>query len=489
MESIIFKSATEIIQLIRTQNISCEEVCIQFLNQIEKYNPKINAITDIRSYDSILAEAKEKDSAIKENKVVGLLHGLPITVKDTYNVKGLISSNGNPQLKSNVATNDADLITLLKSEGAIIIGKTNLAMYALDWQSTNKWFGQTNNPYNLNHVVGGSSGGSAASLAAGFTPLELGTDAGGSIRVPAHFCGIYGLRTTESLLPLRGNMVTPNSLRIGRYLTCNGPMARNIDDLMLMMSVLSNTNQRYSENPPVDINQYTLTPNKQIKIAYSETIDDVELDAEYRDVYDNFLRKIKHSTLFEIENTKPNYDSDKLISLWGKIAGFDMGVALNKIPFKKIIASLFIRKMHKDKQWGKAMGSGAGITPRRYAEALEEKDNVSDIFTKFFNNFNVWITPVSADKAFKHQKSGKPFNINGKKVPYTKAFVPFNFPTTIPGHPILVIPIGLTESGLPVGVQIHAQKWHDNTLLEIGKELEKLTDGFQIPYLFSKNRR
>jgi amidase len=483
MESIIFKSATNIILQISTQNITSEEVCIQFLDHIEKYNTKINAITDLRSRESIIAEAKEKDKAIKENKPLGLLHGLPMTVKDSYNVKGLISSNGSPQLKSNVATYDADLITLLKNEGAIIIGKTNIAMYALDWQSTNKWFGQTSNPYNLDYVVGGSSGGSAASLASGFSPLELGTDAGGSIRVPAHFCGVYGLRTTESLLPMRGNMATPKSLRTGRYLISNGPMARNMDDLILMMNVLSNTNQRYSENPPVDIKQYRLTPNKQIKIAYSETIDDIELDAEYKEIYENFIEKIKQTNLFVIENTKPNYDSDRLITLWGKIAGFDMGVALKIIPFKSIIASLFIRNMHKDKQWGKAMGSGAGINPRGYAIALEEKDNISDEFTRFFKDFDIWITPVSADKAFKHQKPGKPFNINGKKVPYTKAFVPFNFPSTIPGHPILVIPIGLTKSGLPVGIQIHSQKWHDYKLLEIGKKLEKMTNGFQIPKL------
>lgn len=486
MESIIYKSATEIIQLIRKQNISCEEVCHQFLDQIEKHNPKINAITDMRSNVSIMAEAKEKDRAVKENKPLGLLHGLPMTVKDTYNVKGLISSNGNPQLQSNVATTDAELIMLLKSEGAIIIGKTNIAMYTLDWQSTNKWFGQTNNPYNLDHVVGGSSGGSAASLASGFTPLELGTDAGGSIRVPAHFCGVCGLRTTESLLPMRGNMVIPNSLRMGRYLTCNGPMARNIDDLILMMSVLSNIDQRYSENPPVDIKQYTLSSNKLIKVAYSETLDNIDLDDEYKGTYDNFLKKIEQSPLFEIEKTEPNYDSDLLIGLWGKIAGFDMGVALNKIPFKRMIASLFIRNMHKDGQWAKAMGAGAGINPRRYAEALEEKDNIADKFARFFQNFDIWITPVSADKAFKHQNAGKPFIINGIKIPYTKAFIPFNFPSTIPGHPILVIPIGLTKSGLPVGIQIHAQKWHDNKLLEIGKVLEKLTDGFQVPDLFSK---
>ena len=376
----------------------------------------------------------------------------------------------------------------LKAAGAIIIGKTNLALYALDWQSSNKWFGQTNNPYNLDYVVGGSSGGSAASLSVGFSPLELGTDAGGSIRIPAHFCGIYGLRTTESLLPMRGNMVTPNALRIGRYLTCNGPMARNIDDLLLMMRVLATSEQQFSENPPVDIRQYSHATDTSIKVAYSHTIDNIELDSEYREIYVGFILKIKNSTLLEVKQTAPKYDTDKLIRLWGKIAGFDMGVALNKIPFKKLIASLFIRNMHRDKQWGKAMGKGAGITPRKYAEALEEKDNISDSFTEFFNKYDIWITPVSIDKAFKHQKSGKPFFINGKRIRYTKAFVPFNFSTTIPGHPILVIPVGLTKSGLPVGIQIHGQKWHDYKLLQIGKELEKLTDGFKIPNMFNKNQ-
>jgi amidase len=484
MNSIVFESATEIVKRIKAQEISCVEVAQQFLKQIEDFNPTVNAISHLRNSEEIIKEAEEKDRQISAKEPLGILHGLPITVKDSYNVKGLISSNGNALLKSNVANEDAELILRLKEAGAIIIGKTNIALFALDWQSTNKWFGQTNNPYNVEHVVGGSSGGSAASLAAGFSSLELGTDAGGSIRVPAHFCGVCGLRTTESLLPMRGNMVTPNSLRTGRYLICNGPMARNIDDLILMMRVLSNSEQKYSENPPVDIKQYTIKKEAPIKIAYSETIDEIDLDLEYKEVYTNFIKMLKTSKLLEVAEKAPEYDTDHLIGLWGKIAGFDMGVALNKIPFKKMIATLFILNMHKDLQWGRAMGKGAGITPRKYAEALEEKDDISDKFTEFFKEVDVWITPVSADKAFKHQKSGKPFLINGKKMPYTKAFIPFNFPSTIPGHPILVLPIGLTKSGLPVGVQIHGQKWCDYKLLQIGKVLETLTAGFKIPDMF-----
>jgi amidase len=485
MKNFTFTSATELVRQIKSEEVSCEFVLTQFLNQIKIFNPSINAISDLRGYDELLLEAIQKDKEIRDLKPLGPLHGLPITVKDTYDVKKLISSNGNPQLKNNVPKNDAELVKRLKDAGAIIIGKSNLALFALDWQSSNKWFGQTNNPYNLRHVVGGSSGGSAASLAAGFSSLELGTDAGGSIRVPAHFCGVCGLRTTESALPSRGNMQSPKALRIGRYLTCNGPMARNMDDLMLMLSVLSNSNQQFSENPPVNLKQFSWTKESKLNIAFSQTLDGVVLDNEYKELYLAFIEKVRQLKKVELVDIAPDYDSNKLIQLWGKIAGFDFGVALKRIPFKSLISSLFIRSKYKDGQWAKAMGSGAGISPRKYAEALEEKDNVSDTFTSFFNRYDIWITPVSADKAFKHQKPGVPLKINGKKIPYTKAFIPFNFPSTIPGHPILVIPIGITKSGLPVGIQIHAQKWHDNKLLQIGKELEKLTDGFQIPTMFN----
>jgi len=482
MKSILFSSATEITKLIRDKKISCVEVTKLFLDQIELHNKTINAISDIRDYNDIITEAKAKDKLLKDGAVLGPLHGLPMTVKDSFNVKGLISSNGNPKLKDNIANEDAELVTRLKDAGAIIIGKTNLALYALDWQSTNPWFGQTNNPYNLNHVVGGSSGGSAAALASGFTPLELGTDAGGSIRVPAHFCGICGIRTTESALSNRGNMVTPNMPRLGRYLISSGPMARTVDDLMLAMSVLWNNEQEFSENPPVDLKQHQYVGEK-LNIAYSDTLDGLNLDQDYKEVYSAFLNKIQQSN-HELVQSKPNYNSNSLINIWGRIAGFDFGAAMKNMPFKGLLSYLFIKSKYKDSQWAKSMSQGAKSSPNDYVKALEFKDEISDAFTNFFNNYDVWITPVSIAPAFKHQKPGIPFEINGYKVPYTKAFIPFNFPSTIPGHPIVVIPIGITKNGLPVGVQIHGKKWNDYRLLQIAKELEKFTVGFKIPKMF-----
>lgn len=482
MESIIFKEATEITTLIRDKKISCVEVAKQFLDHVKVYNQSINAISDIRDYDDVIAEAKVKDQLLQDGIVLGALHGLPITVKDTYNVEGLISSNGNPKLKTNVVDNDAELVKRLKKAGAIIIGKTNLALYALDWQSTNQWFGQTNNPYNINHVVGGSSGGSAAALASGFTALELGTDAGGSIRVPAHFCGVCGIRTTESALSNRGNMVTPKMPRLGRYLTSNGPLARNVDDLILAMEVLWSDEQQFSENPPVALKQFKYKYEK-LNIAYTSTLDGLSLDEDYKEVYQSFLSKINQSK-HELVQSKPSYSSNTLINLWGRIAGFDFGAAMKRMPFKSLISYLFIKSKYKDSQWAKGMSQGATSSPNDYVRALQLKDDISDSFTKFFNKHDVWITPVSIAPAFKHQKTGIPFEINGWKVPYTKAFIPFNFPSTIPGHPIVVIPIGLTKKGLPVGVQIHGQKWHDYKLLQIAKELENFTNGFKIPDMF-----
>ena len=356
MTPILFQSATEITKLIRDKKISCEAVAIEFLNHIKAFNTTINAISDIKDYDDIICEARVKDPLLSDGVVLGPLHGLPITVKDSFNVEGLISSNGNPKLKTNVVNTDAELVKRLKKAGAIVIGKTNLALYALDWQSTNPWFGQTNNPYNLNHVVGGRSVGSAAALASGFTALELGTDAVGSIRVPAHFCGICGIRTTELALSNRGSMVTLGLPRLGRYLVSNGPMARNVEDLMLAIEVLWNGEQHYSENPPVPLKQFQYKGDN-LKVAYSETLDGLYLDEDYTKVYQRFLNKI-HRSKHELVQSKPNYSSHTLINLWGKMAGYDFGVAMKRMPFKGLISYLFIKSKYKDSQWAKGMCQG-----------------------------------------------------------------------------------------------------------------------------------
>lgn len=484
MKNILFASATQLIENIKNKTYSIEEVIRIYLTQIEQHNPSINAITDMYDKDMILKEAKHKDLLLQQGQDLGLLYGLPMTIKDSYQVKGLITSNGIPYLKNNRVAKDAFLVKRLRGAGAIILGKTNLPLFAIDWQSTNKWFGQTNNPYDLSRVVGGSSGGSCASLAAGFSALEMGSDAGGSIRVPAHFCGVCGLRPTENSLASRGHLESPGQVRSIRYITSCGPLARNVEDLILAMKVLWDKKASHSEIAPVDFYRSSWDEQQPLKIAYSNTLGDIEIDDQYKIVYDQFINKLKQSTHL-IKEEKPSYNSNACIDLWGSIVGFDFGANMpSLIPFKKLLTYLFIYSKYKDKQWAKGLVKGVNISSKNYAKALEKKDDISDEFNCFFDNWDVWITPVAATPAFKHQKAGKPFVINGKKLPYTKAFTPYNFATAIMGHPVATIPIGQTTDGLPVGIQIHGRRWDDLRLLQISQILETFTARYQVPKMF-----
>ena len=451
-----------------------------FLAQIKKHSPRINAITDMRSEEDILLEAKEKDDLLKQGVLLGDLHGLPMTVKDTFNVKGLITSNGHPFYRNYIATDDAELVKRLKRSGAIIIGKTNLPLFSIDWQSTNDWFGQTNNPYDTSRVAGGSSGGSAAALAMGFTPLELGSDVGGSIRVPAHFCGICGIRTTEQALSNRGQFKFPGKAQGHRMLTVSGPMARNVDDLLLAMQVLWSHEGLLSEIPPVDFNSSSWN-GERLKIAYSSTLYKLEVDSQYKALIADFIEDLKLDG-HTIKEDKPTYDADLAYELNGIFMGHEIDNASPAPSFlTKLFFYFFILFKYRDPAWAVGAWKGIGMTAADYMKALGQKEEIADSFTEFFTQYDIWITPVASIPAFKHQRAGKPFMVNGQKVSYTDAMGRFNFDTSLGGHPVVVIPLGQTKEGLPVGIAVHGKKWTDKKLLETARYLEKFTCGFKIP--------
>jgi amidase len=480
MKNIVFESATELVRKIKAKEITVVETVTAFLNHIEKFNPTVNAISDLREKEEILNEAREKDLTIEQGKSLGLLHGLPITVKDSFLVNGLKNSNGDPLSRNYVATEDAELVKRLKNAGAIIIGKTNTALYCLDWQSTNFWNGQTNNPYDISRVAGGSSGGSAVSVASGFSPLELGADAGGSIRVPAHFNGVCGLRPSENFLSNRGHLKVKNKPQGRRHIITPGPFAKNATDLLLMMEVLgNNTKYELPELSPTNLNNSEW--NKQsLTIAYSETINDTEVDTEYLELFRDFITKIKNENHVLIID-HPKYDEQKAYLECSKIIGFEIGINNPKVPLLASFMYAFIRLKYRDHLWAKGMALGQRLSNIDYAKAIDYKDDFSKIYNDFLTTYDVWITPVCSFEAYKHQNAGKPFTVNNKKIGYTKALASFNFTTAFSGHPIVVIPIGKKKNGMPVGVQIHSKKWTDKKLLEIAQHFEKFTNGFEKP--------
>jgi amidase len=281
MENIVFESATSIVRKIKSKEVSVVEIVEAYLNQIENHNSKINAIYQLRDRSEILKEAKDKDLQVANGCELGPLHGIPITIKDSFLVKDLKTSNGDPMLRNYVATEDAVLVKKLKDAGAIILGKSNVALFCIDWQSNNFWNGRTNNPYDVTRSSGGSSGGSAVAVASGFSALDLGADAGGSIRVPAHFNGICGFRPTEGLLTNRGHLKYPKKPQGRRHIITPGPLAKKVEDILLMMQVLTNFKKDpLPEVPNVDFNASFWNGNA-LKIAYSESINDTEVDSEY----------------------------------------------------------------------------------------------------------------------------------------------------------------------------------------------------------------
>ena len=320
--SICYWPATEIVRRIRTQEITVELVVRAFLHQIARHNSRINAVTDLCSEADLLQEAREKDRQVQTGAVLGPLHGLPMTVKDGFNVRGLISSNGHPAYRHHRATDDAELVKRLKRAGAIIIGKTNLPLFSIDWQSTNWWFGQTNNPYDLRRVAGGSSGGAAAAVAMGFTPVELGSDAGGSIRVPAHFCGICGIRTTEQALSNRGQFKFPGRPQGHRLLTVAGPMAKNVADLLLLMPVLWEGGPLLAEIPPVAFGTSRWLGEKLL-IAYAPTLAGTEVETEYGQIFSAFLARLATAG-HALEPGSPDYAEADLYPLHGRLLGMEI---------------------------------------------------------------------------------------------------------------------------------------------------------------------
>lgn len=471
--SIITLSVTELAQKIKHKELSVQEVLSSYLAQIDKFNPIVNAISDRRTKKDLMNEAREKDAQLAQNLAVGKLFGVPVTIKECFGVKGLITTNGDPNLKRNIAQEDAEMVRRFRDAGAIIIGMTNVPLFSIDWQSTNSWNGQTNNPFDLSRVAGGSSGGSSVAVASSFSPISLGADAGGSVRIPAHFCGICGLRPTENYLSNRGHVQAPNKPNGRRHVITPGPFTKNISDLRLAMEILGN-NSKYQlpEFPPLDFN-HSKWDEQPLKIAYSKSINNIEVDAEYLEIFNGFIDKIQGEAE-SITLDHPTYDEAKAYTECSKLIGYELGVNFPKMPLVSTFLYVFIRLKYKDHLWAKGMAIGPRMSNKAYAKTIDHKDQFATVFDDFLTKYDIWITPVCSFEAYKHQKAGKPFIVNGKKVGYTESMGGFTFTSGYSGHPIVTFPIGQKKNGMPVGVEVHSRKWTDNKLLEIAECFEKI---------------
>jgi len=254
-----------------------------------------------------------------------------------------------------------------------------------------------------------------------------------------------------------------------------------VEDLKLMMQVLAANGQNHlPELPTTDFDQGESWDGQPLQIGYSEHINGVTIDQEYLEIFQKFLAKVK-VTSKGLTKDHPEYNEKEAYLKYNTLLGFEMGVNNPRFPLMAVGLYTFLRLKYRDHWWAKGMARGMNMSNAGYARTIDYKDRFSEIYDEFLTRYDLWITPVCPIEAYKHQKAGKPFTINGKKVGYTEAMGKYAFTTAFSGHPIAVIPIGKKKNGMPVGVQLHARKWSDKRLLEIAQHLEALTDGYEVP--------
>lgn len=483
--NILFMSATEIAAKIRNKEVTSYEVVSAYFEQIDKYNHTYNAVVTLNKTEA-LKRAKEADIAISKGEIWGKLHGVPITIKDNYKTKGLRTTSGYKPLANNVPDTDAEIVKLLIAEGAIIIGKTNLSVLAMDMQSDNPIFGKTNNPWDTTKTSGGSSGGCASALATGMTPLSFGNDVAGSIRLPAAYCGIYGFKPSFGVVSLHGIQTDPKEKVNGlKTLAVAGPLARNIDDLELAISIIAKTTSEDRRLTPLVKNTDTIDI-KNLKIAWTNEFGGVPVDNEIKLKIQEYISKLEKAGATVVKVT-PEIDFNLAWKTWGSFIGMQGGY--NTSNFVKWMGLPFIKGVLKNVPMHQNVVKPTSV--EKYMIAMNIQDSMINIMENFMNEYDAFICPVSAVTAFNHHAPSKsygsfslyntPLKVNNDDIHYYMATQAYTTPFTLTENPVLSMPISISKESLPIGIQLIGKRYSDFRLLKIGMVLDDYSEKFKYP--------
>jgi amidase len=476
--ALIFRPATELAALLREGQTTAVQVVDAHLGQIRRWNPQLHAVVSLREEEA-LREAEQADQARRDGKPLGPLHGVPITLKDSLRVRGVRSTFGGlPGYARHLPASDCKLMERLRQAGAIVLGRTNLPLMALNWQCDNPFYKEGLNPWDPTRTPGGSSGGAAAALAAGFAPLELGSDLGGSIRYPAHCCGVLGLRTTVGLLPI--DDIGPEGLAMSlRHLLSVGPMARSLDDLALMLDVLTGPAAARSESSTLGAERLRIAVTPELPGAAPNPATAALLDALCAG-----LRADGH----DVERgAAPEVDMDAAWRVWGIIAGYELWSGVPALANNRFTRFLFesymLRYKLGDGPATKWFSAGMSATRREYEDALAQQQQMLRSVDAFFARYALWLLPVCMGEAIPRQRRGTPIQVDGRAVPYSMYLGAYTVPTTVLETPALTIPLGQGRTGLPIGIQVHGPRFADRQLLDTARRALSKYIAVRIPPL------
>jgi Asp-tRNA(Asn)/Glu-tRNA(Gln) amidotransferase A subunit family amidase len=463
-------SAQEIAAQIRRKAVSPVDVARAHLDRIERLNPRLNAFVDCKP-EAVLAQARDAEKAILRGDDVGPLHGVPVSIKSSIDVAGHLCEAGTRLRAGHIAAVDAPLVARLRAAGAVILGVTNAPELLMAWETDNLLYGRTNNPWDLTRTAGGSSGGEAAAIAAGLSAGGVGSDGGGSIREPAHFCGICGLKPTPGRIPSTGHF--PKSGGPFALIGVVGPMARTVEDVRMLFEAMAGWDDGDPCAAPVEAREIHESAVRAVPIGFFEDDDRTPVTPETRLAVSR-AASLLSSCGFRVEPFRPE-GLEEARQLWWEFFGTAGGMILG--PMLRGHESELSPILREFLAWTNAAPAHTGES---LLAAWLGRDEVREKILLQMRKYPVLICPTAAVPAFRHGE--REWQVDGKTVKYLDAWSYCEWFNLL-GFPAMVVPMGCSGQGLPIGVQIVGRPWQEEVVLAVAAKLEKERGPWQAPPL------
>ncbi|HXJ07751.1 MAG TPA: amidase [Candidatus Acidoferrum sp.] len=467
MHKIIFGTIAEIEAGIRAKKLSPVEVVEAHLKRVAALQPKLNAFVHLDA-DGARKQARAAEAAVMRKDAVGPLHGVPLTIKSCIDVAGWPAAAGSLLRKDYVAQEDAPLVARLRAAGAILLGNTNTPEYLMAYETDNSLSGKTSNPWNLERSAGGSSGGEASAIASGCSAGGVGSDGGGSIRVPAHFCGICGLKPTPGRIPATGHF--PGGGGAFGWIGVVGPMARTISDVRALFEVMAGPDAGDALSAPVSVRQVEERELRKLKIGILES------DA---------LGKATAETTMALERAAKSLSEQGFILETKRLHGLDRAIELWWYFFGPVIADLIQKgAAGRESEMSPMLREFVALATAERTltydgvlKACGERDSLRAEILRQMEELTILLSPVSAGPAFRH---GEGNWRSGEKENY-RSTMRYSQWLNLAGFPGTVVPVGMSGEGLPIGVQVIGRPYEDELVLAVAEAIEKARDSWKPP--------
>ena len=468
MSALNFLSAVEMAMRIRRKELSAVELVEAHLAQIEKVDPRLNAFIQV-DVPGARRAAQVAENLVVRGAPLGPLHGVPVSIKSSFEVEGFRCESGTRLRSGFVAKKDAPLVKRMRAAGAIVLGVTNTPELLMAWETDNLLYGRTNNPWDLERTAGGSSGGEAAAIAAGMSAGGVGSDGGGSIRVPTHFSGICGLKPTPGRIPATGHF--PVSAGPFASIGVVGPMARSIADLKILFEVMQGPDAGDTYAAPVPVNWADNVEIRRGKIGYFEDDGRTPVTPETRAAVRTAAKALRDAG-FQVEAFRPK-GLEEARQLWWKYFVVAGGMLLRPM----------FRGRETDlspilKDFLEISASQPPLTAESLLCAWMERDLLRTRFFAQMEEYPILLCPAAAIPAFRHGE--RSWEVEGKRVCYLDAWSYTEFFNLL-GNPAAVVPVGRSMEGLPVGVQIVGRPWEEERVLSVAEAVETGCGGWRTP--------